>query len=372
MKRIRSLSILVAITISILIVPGAFAETPAGGTSGPSEYEASIASVEDNRDAVISSIIGNFRTEMDANDEYAGWDVELTAALESAPADKVLAASQASSYAEVVAALFGSWTGPDVTVLEDGESPEDFASEFGENFRDLVFTPLTPCRIIDTRFTAAGILQPGFGRQFQVNLPNFSSQGGFSGSCGIPTTLEVAAVAINVTSTGQTGNGNLRVVDTGGGVPNASLLNYTPGQNLANAAVVRSAIAFGNDIFILSSFAASHAVVDLLGYFAAPLRAPVDNNVLSTTQNIGNGVNFSVFSPICPSGWRLTGGGFLMDQFTVNMNMVAARPVRNGGFLTTNGNGINQANQWLCQGRNQEGSTQPVTCYSVCARTPGR
>lgn len=355
--------------VCLVTTPGAFAQTPtAGESAGPSEYEQSLAYAEENRDAVIASIIDRWRPEMDGNADYAGWDGELAAALESAPADKLLAASQAESYAEVTAALFGSWSGPDVIPLKEGESPENL----GDNFRDMVFTPLTPCRIIDTRFTAAGIMLPGIGRQFQVNLSNFSSQGGFSGSCGIPTSLEVGAVAINVTSTGQTGNGNIRVVETGGGVPNASLLNYTPGQNLANAAVVRSATAVGNDIFILSSFAASHVIVDLLGYFAAPIQTPVDNLVLSNVISAANNANFDVLSPLCPSTWQLTGGGFLENIYSTGINMVSSRPVRNGSFAATSGNGINQANQWLCQGRNQSGSTTDVYCYSVCARVPGR
>ena len=370
MKQKQYLTILVAILMSMFIVPWAFSETPVpAGSAGPSDYEESLASVEDNLDAVIAGIIDKWRAEMDANEDYAGWDAELAAALESAPADKVLVASQAESYAEVAAALFGTWTGPDVTSLEDGQSPEDML--FGENFRDLVFNPLTPCRIIDTRFTAAGRIGPSSGRQFQVNLANFNSQGGFGGQCGVPLGVEPAAVAINVTSTGQLGPGNIRVINTGGGVPNVSLLNYTPGTNLANAAIVRSSIVAGDDIFIFAT-SATHVVVDIMGWFGAPLRTAVDNLTLNTGQNVANNTNYSIFSPICPVGWRLTGGGFVENVFSTAVSVVAARPVRNTDITQNSGAGTNQANRYVCQGRNQSGGTHLVVCYSICARTPGR
>jgi hypothetical protein len=306
---------------------------------------------------------------MDANEDYVGWDAEIAAALESAPADKVLAAAKAGSYAEVVATLFGAWSGPDVSVLDDGQSPEDILA-LGSSSSDLVFFPLTPCRIIDTRFAGAGRIGPNFGRQFQVNLANSSSQGGFSGFCGVPTNVEPAAVAINVTSTDQTGNGNITVINTGGGIPTSALLNYTPGVNLANAGVVRSATAVGNDIFIYSRFSATHVIVDIMGYFAAPFRTRPDNYVTYGTQTVANNSNGNTYSPVCASGFRLSGGGFLTSGFVEGMNFVGSRPVN--GLSSALTAGTNIADRYLCQSRNQSGSTQTVRCFSVCTRVPGR
>ena len=64
-----------------------------------------------------------------------------------------------------------------------------------------VFVPLPPCRVIDTRQTAAGPLVPGAPRDFSVTEPaGFADQGGFAGSCGIPQgsgTPQATAIAVN-------------------------------------------------------------------------------------------------------------------------------------------------------------------------------
>lgn len=352
------------------IAQGSFAQELA--TESPDEsYAEAAAYVESNRDTIIDRIIEQWRPEMDANEDYVGWDAEIAAALESAPADKVLVALQARSYAEVVAALFSSWSGPDVTAIEDGQSPEDIL-QLGSIGDNLVFFPLTPCRIIDTRFGSFPFrIGPNSGRQFQVNLANSSSQGGFNGFCGVPTNVEPAAVAINAVSTSQTGNGNITIINTGGGIPTSALLNYTPGFNTANAAVVRSSTAVGNDIFIYSRFSATHVVVDIMGYFAAPERTALDNWVgLSSTVNVVNNGTASVFSPNCPSGYRVTGGGHIGTLFSDNWDILSSRPTRSNsiGLFT----GANNTTQWLMQVRNSSGATRGFRTFVVCGRVPGR
>ncbi len=133
---------------------------------------------------------------------------------------------------------------------------------------DLVYTPVTPCRIIDTRFPTPNILGPNSGRDFGITSSDYSAQGGQATSCGIPT--NASAVAINVVSTGQSGLGNLRVIQSGVAVPNVAFLNYRPGVNTANAGIARvAAPSSTNGLFIYSGGSQSHAVVDIMGYFSA-------------------------------------------------------------------------------------------------------
>jgi hypothetical protein len=258
-----------------------------------------------------------------------------------------------------------------IFILGPGERIEDIAPVLGSANSDLVYTPVTPCRIIDTRFASgvlAGRIGPNSGKQFQVNMGNYSSQGGYAGSCGIP--INPAAVAINVASTDQTGTGHIRVIVTGGGIPLAALLNYEAGTNISNAAVVRSLETGINDIFIYSGVSASHVVVDIMGYFAAPLRTPVDNYVnYASDTNVPAGDYFDVFSPACPAGTRVTGGGFIGSSYS-GITFVSSRPQQGMNFGTLSG--WNVADRWLCQGHNHSGSTRTIRCYVVCARIPGR
>jgi hypothetical protein len=273
MQVIRRKSVVAAIVATFLAPPGARAQSTTRGSDTTSVARVdALAQVEANRSIVIREAIDRWRSQFrpfDAIRNTGGEEERLAAALQTVSAEKLLAASHAETYQEAMTALFGD--GPSVVALRPGENP----NLFGDPTADVVFTPVTPCRIIDTRSatdpTLLGRIGPDTGKQFSVSLSNYATQGGNAGTCGIP--IAPAAVAINVTSTDQTGPGNLRVIQTGGGVPNVSLLNYTAGVNLANAADVRSAgILGGANIFIYSGNSASQVVVDILGYFAGASR----------------------------------------------------------------------------------------------------
>ena len=141
--------------------------------------------------------------------------------------------------------------------------------EAGAATSDLVYTPLTPCRIVDTRLPASAILGPNSGRDFGVVSSDYSAQGGQVGSCGVPA--GVSAVVVNVVSTGQSGLGHLKVAETGASLPSAAFLNYQPGVNTANAGIAKVASASSTQgLYIYSANSASHAVVDITGYFTKP------------------------------------------------------------------------------------------------------
>ena len=155
---------------------------------------------------------------------------------------------------------------------------------------DLVYTPVTPCRIIDTRFPTPNILGPNSGRDFGITSSDYSAQGGQAGSCGIPA--NASAVAINVVSTGQSGLGHLRVIQSGVAVPNVAFLNYRAGVNTANAGIARvAAPSSTNGLFIYSGGSQSHAVVDIMGYFsAAASQAPINMEANPGVLNLASPV----------------------------------------------------------------------------------
>ena len=80
-------------------------------------------------------------------------------------------------------------------------APGGFAGE-------LVYTPVTPCRLIDTR-QAGGSLAPGAPRDFKVAGSGLQIQGGNPLGCGIPVD-EAHAAVINFVAVNPTGLGNLR------------------------------------------------------------------------------------------------------------------------------------------------------------------
>src|SRR5262245_3182878 len=140
----------------------------------------------------------------------------------------------------------------------------------------LVYVAVNPCRIVDTRASAAGPLTPAVARPFNVvgSTADFPAQGGTAGGCGIPgfagPTPQVAAVVFNLVAVNPQGAGDLRAWATDQAVPNASVLNYAqvPGLNIANGLVipVRQDTA-GDDLTVMADVSTTQLVIDVVGYF---------------------------------------------------------------------------------------------------------
>jgi hypothetical protein len=138
----------------------------------------------------------------------------------------------------------------------------------GDAAIDLTYTPLTPCRIIDTR-NAVGPLQPGVTRtEAGYTATTFADQGGEASNCGIPA--GVAALALNVVAVNPTNLGFIKLWPANAAQPNASTINYDPTTiNIATGTIVPVDGA-NNNSFNAESPAQVQMVVDVVGYFAAP------------------------------------------------------------------------------------------------------
>jgi hypothetical protein len=162
----------------------------------------------------------------------------------------------------------------------------------GDATSDLLFVPVSPCRIIDTR-AGGGKMAINETRAFEVaGTANFAAQGGNNGGCGIPqgaSTPQAAAVMINLVAIDAEGRGNLAAWQFGQPAPLASSINYANiNMNIANGLIVPIAgvSTVASDINIKASFAAVHIVADVTGYFT---RFPVENfqgGLKSTVQTV--------------------------------------------------------------------------------------
>jgi hypothetical protein len=120
------------------------------------------------------------------------------------------------------------------------------------------FHTLNPCRVIDTRDAIAPLggpaLTTGSDRVFRI-----------AGTCEIPLTAK--AVSVNMTVTGSSAPGHLRLHPGETSVPPASSINYSEGQTRANNAIVRL-----NEMGELAAFVGGapgtvHFILDVGGYF---------------------------------------------------------------------------------------------------------
>jgi len=119
------------------------------------------------------------------------------------------------------------------------------------------FYTLDPCRVFDTREpsgpTLGAPLTCGIEQSFAI-----------VGRCAVPAGAK--AISANLTATGSTAQGNLRLFASGAPAPLASTLNYGAGQNRANNAV--APLSGGGQISLLCSpSGTTHVVLDVAGYF---------------------------------------------------------------------------------------------------------
>jgi hypothetical protein len=132
---------------------------------------------------------------------------------------------------------------------------------------DLLFTPVAPCRIIDTR-VAGGPIAANATRNFAVSgTTGFAGQGGNAAGCGIPE--GAPAAVINYVAVGPAGPGDLRVAAAGTSIPTASILNYSniAGLNIANGVATPLATGTAPHIIIQADVSATDLVADVLGYY---------------------------------------------------------------------------------------------------------
>jgi hypothetical protein len=86
-----------------------------------------------------------------------------------------------------------------------------------------------------------------------------------SGRGGVPG--DASAVVLNVTATQAQGPGFVSVFPCGSERPNGSNLNYDTGATVANAVVAK--IGAGGRVCVFT-YATTHLIVDVNGYFVVP------------------------------------------------------------------------------------------------------
>ena len=104
---------------------------------------------------------------------------------------------------------------------------------------------------------------------------------------GVPA--NAAAAALNITVTRPAATGFVTVWPCGQALPNASNLNFTANQTVANLAM--AALGTAGKVCIYS-FATTDVIVDVAGYFPGGQEySPIANptRILDTRNNIGTG-----------------------------------------------------------------------------------
>jgi hypothetical protein len=119
------------------------------------------------------------------------------------------------------------------------------------------FFTVAPCRLVDTRGNpgpfGAPALSAGTTRTFTI-----------AGQCSVPVTAR--AVSVNITATGPSAPGDLRLYPANMALPLASNLNYSAGQTRANNAILSLNGAGALTVFCEQASGTVDFVLDVNGY----------------------------------------------------------------------------------------------------------
>ncbi|MGH9202238.1 MAG: hypothetical protein ACRD2A_13500, partial [Vicinamibacterales bacterium] len=187
----------------------------------------------------------------------------------------------------------------------------------GDTDEDLVYTPIDPCRFIDTRFYAGGPIN-GI-RGFDLDVTG-ASYGG-SGTCNPTAALgasgdAIGAISANLTIVGPAAAPGFLAVKPTANSPVSSLVNWYqagPTVQLANAGIFQT--VNGLDNFLIQTSTTTHVLMDILGAFIRPEATALQQTIVQDSVPGPSGAEGFNASPNCPAGFTLTGGGCFTDVF---------------------------------------------------------
>jgi hypothetical protein len=285
------------------------------------------------------------------------WARSMGATFATATPSNFRAAAKMTTYEGMIATLLGQHTTDDAIInkLAQNSSAASLAS-LASPSSELVYTVITPCRIIDTR-AAGGKILAGTTRSFEASRPggNFTDQGGSDTDCGIPA--DPAAVVMNVVSVHPDAQGYITLFPYGVTMPLSSTVNNVVGTDVANETVVKQTVGDLAD-FSIYAFTGTNVVADAVGYFSAPgagTTVPLSTSIANGVDNtVANGATFTAIAN-CPANYSVTGGGDIASPSTPGLTISESYPSSSG-------------TAWTVSGKNASGGSVVVHARAVCAR----
>ena len=217
-------------------------------------------SVDQNRQEIVERLMTQWQGEIRPAQRDS-----LRYKLAMLRADRLLAASLVGTFDGVLKVLGGQEAADRAISTLPARSDNDQLKQLGDGDHDLVYTPLAPCRLFDTR---AG--QPSaLGQLGGAFAPNTSRTIVPAGACAIPTSgvnsLFVSFTTLN--NTPASGGYISMLAPAAPLTTTVDIFNLNSQWSASNTIVATGA---AGQFVVYVSTANAHVVVDVLGYFAPP------------------------------------------------------------------------------------------------------
>jgi hypothetical protein len=280
MKDVKSLKGVVLVVLVALMTVSVGAQRADAPMSAARSYalQRQLQTIDQHRAEFVQQLLADWTPYVDVN--AYNLQEELAPIAMKVPAWQLYGASLVGDFRTMVRVLKGqvgagrfinAFAEPQPKSFMDGSVPGP--DVFGDYNNNLVFTPIPPCRLVDTRNSGArtGPLLPGIPRSFDLTTTAFSKgQGGVVLLSDCPTlpSFSNLAWAVNVTVTGYGGLGDLRAWPYLGTLPLASIINYGTGTAaIANGLTLTGCYGCADDITVVADAVATHLIIDVTGYY---------------------------------------------------------------------------------------------------------
>jgi len=345
-----------AVSLLALSIGTAVAAGPSKGPGNPGVDSSALARAEAKFAAALA-VVDQFKAQAAAEGITGdAWRFQMIGNLMQGSEANFASVSLARSYSDAMdASIAVARAGKPASNSEaaSGSSAASVAADLGTVTSDLVYVPITPCRILDTRANGAPVAANTVKSYYFTN----ANVGG--GSCNVTTQIPgsdgAAAFAANVTvdESGITGfgAGSYLQIYPEAGSTTTSFMNFSPNQIIANAGII--SLNQANGKFSVVSNAATQVIVDTYGAFIAPEATALECTTVTSTNSL-----LGVVAASCPAGgaYTLTGGG--CHSNSINDWTYQSFP--------------SNATTWGCGFWTAGTLGTTLTAYAKCCRVPGR
>jgi hypothetical protein len=295
--------------------------------------QAQVAQIGQDKQSFIDTLIASWAPNVDAK-LFGNISNQLLPLMQAATPWKLYAASLVGNYNAMMQVLKGEIKAGNVINALSAPQPHGTATSallvgtvspfaLGSATSQLVFTPIPPCRIADTRFAPSGPLLAGVPRVFDLTTGGYAKgQGGqnLTNPCPGLTAFNFYAWSVNLTATDYTATGFLQVYPFGGSLPATSILNFgTAISAIANSSTVTGCYGCANSINVQAS-AKTDVILDVYGYFELPtgFSTGVVTLLAGTTTSVAAGAYQEVTGGSCPAGTIVIGGAQTNSSSSTN------------------------------------------------------
>ncbi len=290
-----------------------------------------LLTIDQNRPTVVERIVGEWGERLTASNAGIN-STQLREILSGLRADHLLAASLAGNVEGLRNVVAGALVHADAAV-----SPAlRHTKSLGDTGDDLTYTPIVPCRILDTRngTTPPYDAQMVGGSAFPVaaNLANFAPQGGSASSCNLPSSF--AAIAVTLTVLNPNFDAFLAASSSSDFaiLTQSVVMDFSANKGLANTAIVP---VDGTVKFYLGLPAqvTTHVIADAVGYLRRPTNYGGTHTITGQYATDSGG-----FVNTASGGYSVVAGGFHNAASSVASTVAGgADNTASGGYSTVAG-----------------------------------